>query len=507
MKLKVISILTLITLIFTSCEKFLDVNQDVNNPAESMPNFLLPPVLANLSVSHFDHGECNSYFTQQVATLRGYDKYKDRWDYVDANRIAQWRRHYHDVSVNALNIINSANLEGSKNYEAIGRICFVISFQQATDIFGDMPYEQAFQGNPSPKYDSQEFIYGKLLEEIDLALQNIADINPETVRKCTSAQDILYGGDMLKWKQLALAVKARLLLHLTPNVNQDYQTVINAVNEALNGWYDAGYDYSKYDNETEVLQKNQWGPSQSDPGWDYANNILDVSAPSEFSLLQVLKYDITTDSVTDPRQPLLMKPRFNNGTKNVYLYVVPTEGKDATKLDAQYPDLYGSYVTQDRAVQLWFTEEELHFIKAEAAFNAGDKSTAFQSFQAGIRANMKRAGVLTADAETFLTGTTVPHNATELTLSHIMMQKYLALWLQGEVWADMRRYNYDSEIYKGLKRPRYLVYYWDANNPNEWIERLPYDTETEELYNKPTLEVLGAYQNPEWLKKPMWWAK
>jgi hypothetical protein len=88
-----------------------------------------------------------------------------------------------------------------------------------------------------------------------------------------------------------------------------------------------------------------------------------------------------------------------------------------------------------------------------------------------------------------------------------MIQKYVALRLQGEIWVDMRRYGYSDQIYPGLKRPKRLAYYWDADNPSEWIQRLPYDTETEEIYNKPELERLGAYQNPDWLKTPMFWAK
>ncbi|MDK2841553.1 MAG: hypothetical protein PWQ17_1058, partial [Anaerophaga sp.] len=38
------------------------------------------------------------------------------------------------------------------------------------------------------------------------------------------------------------------------------------------------------------------------------------------------------------------------------------------------------------------------------------------------------------------------------------------------------------------------------------IQRLNYDPETEEKYNRDELIRLGAFRNPEWLKKPMIWA-
>jgi hypothetical protein len=66
-----------------------------------------------------------------------------------------------------------------------------------------------------------------------------------------------------------------------------------------------------------------------------------------------------------------------------------------------------------------------------------------------------------------------------------------------------------------LRRPYNLyVPYWVQSDavgtnaelsPNAWVNRLNYDPETEDKYNKNELERLGAYKNPEWLKKRMIW--
>lgn len=501
MKKNYIWSLLFLTLFTTGCEDFLDVNEDLDSPYTSTPNYLLPAVLANFSTSIFDHGETESYFTQQLATMSGFDKYKDRWDYVTANRIAQWRRHYHDISSNAHHVIIAAQREGATNYEGVATIIYAFSTQITTDVFGDMPFSEALEGNPSPAYDEQAYIYEQILELLDRAIELLEKTDPETVRTLTSKEDNIYGGNLQSWIRLAYAVKARTLLHLTPHVNQNYDEIIAAADNALDGWENAYYDYSV--GNTNSLQINQWGPSKADPGWDYANNILDKSAPGEFFVLRALAYDEVNGLVTDPRQPLLMKPN----AEGDYLYIVPGEGKIPTLNDSDYPDLYGSYLTQDYAPMPLFTEEELHFIKAEAYFNSGDKSNALTSFRKAIEANMATVGVTEPDAQAFLNGPTVPQTQDDLNLSHIMMQKYVALYLQGEVWVDMRRHNYSDQVYLGLKRPGNLASYWNEVNDGEWIERLPYDTETEEIYNKPLLEALGAYQNPEWLKKPLMWAK
>ncbi len=496
-------ILLILILVFglISCEKFLDVNEDLDSPYTSTPDFLLPSVIANMATSIYDHGETDAYFTQQVATLSGYHREKDRWDYLTSHRIPQWRRHYHDISVNALHVVQSAERENSTNYIGVAKIIYAFSTLNTTDLFGDMPFSEALEGNPAPKYDDQAFIYSEAIKILDDAIKILQETDLSTCRKMTGKQDNLYGGDITKWIKFAHAIKARAFLHLTPNVNNDYTKVIDETELALDDWTDALFKYTVGDGS--ALQLNQWGASKSKPDWDYRANYLDKSAPSHFMLIEALRYDEENNTIKDPRQALLMKP--NDSGK--YLYVYPSEGKAATLKEIDYPDLYDSYVTNDLSPMYFFTKEELYFILAESKFQSGDKTGAYSNFKKGIQANMERVGVDNAAIDAFLSGETVPQNESDLTLSDIMMQKYVALWLQGEIWTDMRRYDYNDQIYTGLKKPKYSAYYWDRNNPKEWIERLPYDTETEEIYNKPELERLGAYQNPEWLKKPMFWAK
>ncbi len=116
-------------------------------------------------------------------------------------------------------------------------------------------------------------------------------------------------------------------------------------------------------------------------------------------------------------------------------------------------------------------------------------------------------------------------NPAEFSLSDLMIQKYIAMYMQPEQWTDLRRYHYSNErngygigdnneiIYPGLRRP-YNLYapYWidglsDVEKENTWVQRLNYDPETEEKYNRAELERLGAYRNYLWLREPMIWSK
>ena len=488
-------LLAITLFLLSGCEEYLDVNDDPDQPFTSTPNFLLPPVMAYTATSIFDHGEEIAYITQQLATFSGFAKYEDRWDYVTANRIGQWRRHYHDISSNAQHVITTAQEENSTNYEGVAKILYAFSTLRTTALFGDMPYFEALQANPSPAYDDQIDIYEQVILELDEAIQLLENTDPEKVRPLTGAEDHIYKGDLDSWISFAYAVKARALLHLTPNVNQNYDQVIEAASNALSNWNDATFVYSS-GVQGNQLQMNQWGPSQADPAWDYGNNTLNNSAPGQFMLEEALHYDPTTHTVGDPRTPLLMSPN----ERNEFLSITPSVGKVASAPDEDYPNLYGSYITQDYAPMFIFREEEIHFILAEAYFNDGNTSSAFESFTTGITVNMNRVGVEANAQNDFLNEQYIPQNAGELSIGDIMTQKYVALWLDGEVWTDMRRYNYNDQIYPGIQPPPNLAPYW---NEGEWIERFPYDTETEEIYNKPELDRLGAYQNPDWLKEPM----
>lgn len=492
----------------SGCDDFFDVNDDTDLPSEAPPNLLLIPVEGLMSINCYEQGETSAYFAQQIATLSGFNSVKDRWDYTSVTRVGLFRRHFHDVASNARNLYLTAEEEGSMNYAGAGHTMMVLSTQTATDLFGQMPYREALKGNPSPLYDEQSIIYAGMLDEIDLAISQFR-ASDETDRQMTANEDRVFEGMINQWEAFAHGIKARLLLHLTPNINQDYQPIIDEVDLALSLYpnFKAGYGYNK--GEVNAYLVNQWGRSKARPEWDYVPNILSESAPTPFLLESVLGYDTPTGIIRDPRMPLMMTPGLvpdSNPDFVPYLSVAPSEGKNELREEEEYPDLYDTYMTSDTSAQPYMTKEELLFIKAEAAFKLNLRSVAFEAFQAGIVRHMQRVKVDAGDISAFLASNMVPNDANALTLSDIMMQKWLALYLQLEAWVDMRRYQYDPKIYKGLKRPENLAFFWDENETDKWIQRIPYDNQTEEIFNKPELDRLGAFQNPDWLKVPLWWA-
>ncbi|GAA3584581.1 SusD/RagB family nutrient-binding outer membrane lipoprotein [Snuella lapsa] len=100
------------------------------------------------------------------------------------------------------------------NYNAIGRIMKAISFHKVTDMYGDIPYSEAGLGYISntwfPVYDRQEAIYADMLSELEVAAGQLS-----ASAESPGDQDIIYGGDITKWRKLAYSMMLRLGLRLS----------------------------------------------------------------------------------------------------------------------------------------------------------------------------------------------------------------------------------------------------------------------------------------------------
>ena len=112
------------------------------------------------------------------------------------------------------------------------------------------------------------------------------------------------------------------------------------------------------------------------------------------------------------------------------------------------------------------TYPEMCFIKAEVLFQKGDKAGAFTAYKDGITAhinlmndklntygnvNPSKSPMEQSKIDDFINngiGT-----AADITLSKIMTQKFIALSFSQQNWNDMRRMDYNPEIYDGWTIP------------------------------------------------------
>lgn len=98
-----------------------------------------------------------------------------------------------------------------KNKLAIIDIFQVYTYQILVDSFGDIPYTEALSPstNVLPKYDAGATVYSKLIARLDAAISNL-----DTSNKSFSSGDIIYGGNVAKWKLFANSLKLKLGVNL-----------------------------------------------------------------------------------------------------------------------------------------------------------------------------------------------------------------------------------------------------------------------------------------------------
>lgn len=123
------------------------------------------------------------------------------------------------ANANNYNImINKAKESGAGTYEAIGRIMKSHNFQMLTDIYGNIPYTEAFQGtaNATPKYDKAVDIYKGIFADLDAAigLLNNPAANEIAKNPDIAVADLIFKGNTVKWKKFANTLRLRMIVHL-----------------------------------------------------------------------------------------------------------------------------------------------------------------------------------------------------------------------------------------------------------------------------------------------------
>lgn len=128
-------------------------------------------------------------------------------------------------------------------------------------------------------------------------------------------------------------------------------------------------------------------------------------------------------------------------------------------------DGIGKWLYRDNAPYILTTYAEIQFCLAEALWKTGDKNGAFEAFKKGVKADLEFTGKYLYPGTTGGKGgdkiTKAAYNTlaneyaagpyvdglpiADFSLSHIMMQKWVALypWGAPEAWVDMRKYHYD----------------------------------------------------------------
>jgi len=422
-----IFVIGLLALSITGCDDFLDVNENPNQLIDVPANTLLTSSTlgtATLMGTHLHR--YSAVYTQQFAggTAQIWDLSRYLLTEVDINDV--WRNRLYAGVLNDLKRLEERTLTSSPHYAGISRILQGYLFMTAVDNWGDVPFTEALQlaDNLTPVYDSDEAVYAGIVALIDsgIALTNEAN---STFRP--TGDDLVYSGDLAKWRRFANTLKLRLYLHYYPTnatvATQSISTLLGSGAEFIVGNADnfqvrfipGDADRANPISQFEVRRQNQFFPAE------YFVNLMNTKA--------------------DPRRPLY----FTQFGGNYVGMPANANQNTSTNYSRMHVYLRGAVTnanpitgyTGDAPLRM-LTFAEYHFILAEYHARNARLAESQLAFTAGITASMTNVGVAPADMATYLAAR--PALTAANAIQQIIEEKYVANYgVSTEPWVDWRR--------------------------------------------------------------------
>ncbi len=404
------TILLLAIVSLGSCEKnYFDVNDNPNLPEAVPVNIILPGAQASLGYAFGgDIARYNAVMSQNVTGVGrqfiGFNSYI--FTEEDFNNL--WNNMYAGNMGDLYKIMEIANNKpGSYDvYNGISKIMMAYSLSTMSDLYGNVPYTDAFigNGNLTPAYNTQQEIYETILPGLLNSAITDLDAGGDDFL-LPGSDDRFYGGDVDQWKALANGLKARFAIHLTkvhPSAASDALAAISA--GALTGTADDA--------------QFSFGATYQNPWYQYIDQRADISYSSidDYYGVGCFLTD-TMEAMNDPR----------------YGAMIDTGGTYYA------PGFPSAFYMADNAPVYFFTYFEQKFIEAEAKQRSGDDAGAETALHEAVTANMEKLGVSAFDDSSYQASYVVWTGTGTDKLNLILFQKYLANYLQPESWTDWRR--------------------------------------------------------------------
>ncbi len=446
--------------ILNGCKKVFDENDIQNNPnavTDVDVRTLLAGTLLGVSFLHEDTDvRIASIWAGELNGLsRAHQGYAQ---YIVSSQVFNWNTLY-PVASQARLIQSKANDLGDRWTKGVGQILEALVIAKATDLYGDVPYSQAFDKDnfPTPVFDKQTDVYTALQNTLDKAVANLS----APTGLAFGSQDFIYQGNITKWKAAAYTLKARLYLHTgqyaqavasadlgIKNTNGD-ALVVHGTSQGVDN--NQNYDFFRVSRAGDTGFEGTYILTLMQSRINAANTKTNETALYH----HYIKVGITTPGSLDPNT---------------------TDG--AFTADAPHPII---------------TYYENQLIIAEAQARLGDATkalAALNSMRAGLATGYLNGKTFSAanrkyDAYTLndfsLTGLANPTNLTTVQtalLYEIISQRYIFFLMQYEAFNDYRRLassvpvvQLSIPLYAGNRKPQRFIYPQQEINTNPNVPR------------------------------------
>lgn len=525
----IITVLALVMVVatFTSCDKgFQELNVNPNAYTEpSLPPLFTTSIIRTVGTGTADRNRTNVKYLsgamQYHATLQNF------WYGEKGVVNAQTGNFFETVYTSHLRELSVviSKTEGDPdqvNQNSMAKIWKVYALHRVTDAYGDVPYKEAvlgsIEGIYKPVYDKQSDIYLWMLQDLETAIQAL-----DPSKGSFGGADVIYRGNVTKWKTFGYSLMLRLGMRLT---KVDPDMAKTWVQKAIaGGVMQSNADLAKLDHTPG--DANNWN-------WD-ARELKRESLPEGNQGLGLVKMGKTfidlLQANDDPRLPFYAtlwdgninskqaqvitettKPELQKGLPNGYdpgtiAQAVPGW---TTSLLTTYSEPNTATVANFSAPSIIFSYSEVEFLLAEAALRGWGPGAAEDHYENAIRANMESSALFPNSSldpmsisDTEISDYIASHTLAgtdDDKLEQVYLQFYLAHYMYldfFEAWSTWRR--------TGVPDLAPITYSLNTTGGLP-IRRLMYSFD-EKALNTANVEAAIAQQGPDTYTTRVWWDK
>lgn len=433
------------------------------------------------------------------------------------------------------------------NINSALRVYRVYLMSVITDTYGDVPYFEAgkgfLEGKSNPRYDTQEEIYSDFFVQLDSAVRRF-DASKDKI-----TGDVIYKGDIAKWKKLANSLRLRYAMRISEAAPEKARTefekalaaeggiIAGASDDALISYMDIAFSfgqeaYSDYRGNamSQLLFGNDPSNNPSYLCSTLFNRLKDTGDPRTFMIARCY-YDglmsaTSPDNRIDLTQEIIAKNvAFQPRDPGAYSWEPWPSGYDSDILRQLAltnpsvnpsvarevePKLANNFLQGDNPGVV-MTSAEVKFLLAEAKLKGWDTGTASvdELYRQGVRAaidfltdNYGCDRVSDAAFDTYMANNGIGYTNEQKKMAINTQAWILHLTNPAECWANVRR----SDCPR-LKSPGEYGFGQFLTGGNDIPVRLCYPV-LESSYNKTGYdEALSRMGNQNDWHTPVWWDK
>ncbi len=531
---KILVLFGIVAIFIGGCTKNFDqINEDPNYPTEVTTCALFTAAQKSLMDDMMDEWWAGrqSQLYAQYWTQRNYTS-EDRYSMRQNNNNTYFRLLYTDImdlveiirlNEDTLTRVKYSIYGDNDNQVACAKILKAWAMQVMTDTYGDIPYTEAFQGNAkveilNPKYDKQEDVYAALLTDLKAAVDMI-----NVDASGFSSGDIIYGGDMAKWKKFGNSLRLRVALRMSGRDKSKLDDII-----AENAGDPEAYFTSNADNAIfSYIGSNPNVAPVYNALWNEARNDFTMAKP----LIELLKGDNDTlngkinpfHGLVDPRLQIYSRPKsgvyrgmpygMTDAQSQSYKGKCPSFYYDPNG-NAAYNTVTATVVHNPRWSPVYMDYAEVEFILSEV--NDFEQT----HYINGVRASIEYWRDMAADFESWSTtkindfnvqleqyiATLPPAN-----MENVMTQKYIAFYMQGyQAWSEYRRLGYPTMLVKpgevtNILADGTLIYFNSLEDTHGDIPRRVTYPQQEYTVNNTNTTAAAEHMQGDYLYTHVWW--